>query len=37
MEMGGPDMAPHTLQRSGRPGGAVTPLDDARRGPDVAE
>jgi len=25
--MGGPDMAPHTPQRSGRPGEAVAPLD----------
>ena len=25
--MGGPEMAPQTPQRSGRPGGAVTPLD----------
>ena len=31
--MGGPDMAPQTPQRSGRPGGAVTPLDRARRTP----
>jgi len=25
--MGGPEMAPHTPQPSGRPGGAVAPLD----------
>src|SRR6266404_1310712 len=29
--MGGPDMAPHTPPRSGRPGEAVAPLDDALR------
>src|SRR6266403_2046414 len=29
--MGGPDMAPHTPPRSGRPGEAVAPLDDAFR------
>src|SRR2546428_788345 len=29
--MGGPDMAPHTPQRSWRPGGAVAPLDTPRR------
>src|SRR6267143_886370 len=29
--MGGPDMAPHTHPRSGRPGEAVAPLDDAFR------
>ena len=27
--MGGPEMAPQTPQHSGRPGGAVTPLDPA--------
>jgi len=27
--MGGPDMAPQTPQRSGRPGGAAAPLDIA--------
>ena len=26
--MGGPDMAPHTPQRSGCPGEAVAPLDN---------
>jgi len=26
-DMGGPEMAPHTPQRSGRPGEAVAPLD----------
>src|SRR5438309_11880178 len=29
--MGGPDMAPHTPPRSGRPGEAGAPLDDALR------
>jgi len=29
--MGGPDMAPHTPQRSWRPGGAAAPLDDPQR------
>jgi hypothetical protein len=29
--MGGPDMAPHTPPRSGRPGEAVAPLDIAQR------
>ena len=33
--MGGHEMAPHTPQRSGRPGRAVAPLDDARRGPEL--
>jgi len=29
--MGGPEMAPHPPQRSGRRGGAATPLDTATR------
>jgi len=28
MNVGGPEMAPHTPQRSGRPGKAVPPLDN---------
>ena len=28
--MGGPEMAPHTLQRSGRPGKAGAPFDAGR-------
>src|SRR5207244_10583177 len=40
-EMGGPDMAPHTPHRSGRPGEAVAPLDtptgsEQMGGPDMA-
>ena len=36
--MGGPEMAPHTPQRSSRPGKAVAFLDNAgyRRGPEMA-
>jgi len=30
MKMGGPEMAPHTPQRSARPGGAVARLCQAR-------
>ena len=32
MYVGGPDMAPHTPQRSGCPGEAEAPLDHARLG-----
>ena len=35
-QMGGPEMAPQTPQRSGRPGEAVAPLDDALQAEAVA-